>query len=799
VINLLRDVRLGCRLLRQSPAYTLAAVLLLALAVGANTAIFAVVYGVLLKSLPIRAPQDLVAIWDGDPARNVKVVELSYRTYERWAAQSRSFASLAAIGSSAWPAILQSRGPSARLASCGVSASFFDTMGATPHMGRTLRVEDDIPNAAPVAVLSHASWVEHFGADPHVIGSVARLDTTRTIVGVMPAGFDFPRGTSYWFPVAPLLSTQSRRDFDALEAIGVLFVIGRLQPGVTAGQAAGELDRLQRAEHGQVAPRRFGTSVVVSPFLDYLFGPVRQGLWALWTAVTLLLLIACANVSGLMLTRATLRSREHAIRAALGARPMALGRLWLIESAILAVAGGLVGLALARWITTAIVALAPGDVPRLADVAIDPFVALFTALAVLVVTCLCGAGPARLAASGRIAEALNEAAYSTAGTRSLAAQSSLVVVQIAASVVLLVGSGLVVRSFVAMRQLDLGFAATNVVTMFVGPQSNAWMRDFLRSVEALPEVEAAGAVYLRPLELGPIGQETSARLWGQTEVSAGANATLNFQVATPGFFPAIRTPLLHGRFFTDRDREGAVPVAIVGESTARRLWPGRDPNGQRLLLRDQTAWRTVVGVVADVHYRGVGDPRLDVYEPAQQSTSTASYVTIRVRRNPVAVIAAVRDEARRRDPAVVVDSITMLDAVVSRALAPWRFTAWLLGFMAAVAFVQTAIGLFSLISLDAANRNQELAIRLAFGARTADVLRAVLVPFAWRIAAGLAIGALIAVSASGLVRSLLFRVQPTDATTWVSILALIVGMIGLATYVPARRAAKIDPMILLRR
>jgi len=207
----------------------------------------------------------------------------------------------------------------------------------------------------------------------------------------------------------------------------------------------------------------------------------------------------------------------------------------------------------------------------------------------------------------------------------------------------------------------------------------------------------------------------------------------------------------------------------------------------------------VVGVVADVHYRGVGDPRLDVYEPAQQSKSTPSYVTIRVRHDPVAVIAAVRDEARRRDRAVVVDSITMLDAVVSRALAPWRFTAWLLGFMAAVAFVQTAIGLFSLISLDAANRNQELAIRLAFGARTADVLRAVLVPFAWRTAAGLAIGAVMGVAASGLVRSLLFRVQPTDATTWVSILALIVGVIGLAAYFPARRAAKIDPMILLRR
>jgi predicted permease len=648
-------------------------------------------------------------------------------------------------------------------------------------------------------MLSHASWVKHFGADPHVIGSVARLDTTRTIVGVMPAGFDFPRGTSYWFPVLPLLSSQSRPDFDAEEAIGVLFAIGRLQPGVTTAQVADELDRLQRATPGQTMPRRFGRAVVVTPFLEYLFGPIRQGLWALWAAVTLLLLIACANVSGLMLTRASLRAREHAIRAALGAGRMAIGRLWVIESTILAIAGGVVGLALARWMMTAVVALAPGDVPRLADVAIDPLVALFTAGAVLVATCLCSAGPARHASSARIADALNDAAYSTPGARSIAARASLVVAQIAVSVVLLVGSGLVVRSFITMRQLDLGFVATNVVTMFIGPQSNAWMRELLQAVERLPQVEAAGAVYLRPLELGPIGQETSARLWGQAEASAVANPTLNFQVATPGFFTAVRTRLVHGRFFSDWDRENSAPVAIVGESAARRLWPGQNPIGQRLLLRDQAVWRTVVGVVSDVHYRGVGDPRLDVYEPAMQSTATTNYVVIRVRRDPVAVIAAVRDEARRRDPAVVVDSITMLDTVVSRALAPWRFTAWLLGFMATVAFLQTAIGLFSLITLDAANRKQELAIRLAFGARTVDVVRVVLVPFAWRAAAGLVIGALIAVTASGLVRSLLFRVQPMDATTWLSILALIVGVIGVAAYLPARRAATIDPMILLRR
>lgn len=798
-MDLVRDIRLGFRLLRRSPAYALAAILLLALAAGANTAIFAVVYGVLLKPLPIRAPHELVTIWDADASRSLNVVELSYRTYEHWAAHSRGFRSLAAIGSSAWPTILQGRGPSTRLASCGVSASFFNTMGVVSFLGRTLRPEDDLPNAPAVAVLSYASWVNYFGADPHVIGSTARFDTTRTIVGIMPAEFDFPRGTSFWFPVVPLLAGVSRPDFNALESVGVLFVVGRLQPGVTTAQAAGELDRLAHAKSTQAAPRRFGTAVVVTPFLDYLFGPVRQGLWALWAAATLLLLIACANVSGLMLTRAAIRSREHAIRAALGAGRLAIGRLWLVEATILAVSGGIVGVAIARWLTKIVIALAPGDVPRLGDVTIDPHVALFTAAGVLVAACLCGVGPVRQAWSENVAETLNDAAYGSPGKKALSARSFLVAAQIAVSVVLLVASGLVLRSFLAMRQVDVGFDPDHVVTMFVGPESNGWMRDLLHRVERLAGVEAAGAVYLRPLELGPIGQETTARLWGQTDTSAGANPTLNFQVATPGYFRAVQMRLARGRFFSDWDREDTDPVAIVGETTARRLWPDRDPLGQRILLRDQTRWRTVVGVVADVHYRGVGDPRLDVYEPAMQSSSTASYVAIRVRRDPVAVIAAVRDEVRRRDPAVVVDSITTLDAVVSRALAPWRFTAWLLGFMASVAFLQTAIGLFSLVSPDAANRRRELAIRLAFGARPVDLLGAVLVPLVWRCAAGLTIGAFLALAASDVVRGLLFRVQPMDATTWLSILVLIVTVSGVAAYLPARRATAIDPMILLRR
>lgn len=613
-----RDFRVALRLLLRARGYTAAIVTVLTLAVGANTAIFSIVYGVLLKPLLIRDPGRLVIVWDSDTARNLRVVELSYRTFEHWAEHSRSFASTAVIGSSAWRGILKGRGAPVRLASCGVSASFFNTIGAVPLLGRPLRPEDDLPNAPAVAVLSYTSWVQYFGADPRAVGSTVEFDTTRTIVGVMPPEFDFPQGTSFWFPVVPLLAGVSRSGFDAFASVGVLFVIGRLQPGITPRLAAEELDGLSRSVAGAPPPPRFGSA------------------------------------------------------------------------------------------------------------------------------------------------------------------------------------GLVVRSFVALRRLDPGFVPSNVLTMFV-LQSNEEIRDLLGRIEALPQIQAAGAVYLRPLELGAVGQEITARLEGQTEAAARANPTLNFQVATPGYFRAMRIRLLHGRFFSDQDRADSVPVALVGETAARRLWPGQNAVGKRILLFDRDKWATVAGVVGDVHYRGLGDPRLDVYEPESQSRSQANYLAIRTTGDPLTVAAAVQMEVRRVNPAVVVDSIVTLDAIVSRAVAPWRFTSWLLMLLASLAFVLTAVGLFSLVSLETSTRRQELAIRLAVGAQRSDLLGAVMVPAALHGLAGLVAGALAGIAVTRALRGLLFRVETLDPATWAAVLATVILMVGLAAYLPARRAAAVDPLVLLRR
>ncbi len=803
-MNLLRDVRYAVRLLLKAPAYTTAAVLTLALAVAANGAIFGVVHAVLLEPLPVHEPGRVTVIWDVDASRDLAVVELPYRLIEHWAANSRSFSGMAAMGSSLWPSFLDGRGEPARVSIAGVSGAFFDTLGASPLLGRVLTAGDDVPNAPPVVVLSYGTWVRRFGGDPNVVGTIAELGTHRTIVGVMPRDFDFPRGAEFWVPVVPLLSALARPDFDALQHIGVLFAVGRLHDGVSPESAVAELDALAAALGSTGSRVRFGTAMKGTPFLDYLLGPVRQALWAVWVAVAVLLLIACANISGLMLTRVTRRRHDHAVRLALGATARHLGRLWVVEAMVVAVVGGVVGWALAGSLLKVIVALAPGDVLRLSDATLSPTVGLFTFMVMLAAALFCGIGPARLARATVVVEALGDAGRTTAGRRTLKTRSSLVVVQIALAIVLLVSAGLVVRSFGALRRLDVGFVPAGVVSMYVSGPSNVWMQQLLDRLEGSPAITAAGAIYLRPLELGPIGQETSVVLEGQVDTpqTRQGNPTLNLQVATSGYFRAMRIKLVSGRFFTKDDGPDAPRVAIVSEGTAARLWPGQDPVGRRIHLpaSDGAAvWRTVVGVVGDVHYRGLGDVRLDVYDAALQSSSGASYLVVRTSVDPLTTASLVRTEAQRLDAGVIVDSVTTLDAVVARAVAPWRFTTGMLTLFAAFGFLLAAVGLFSVVSLDVTSRHRELAVRVALGAQRTDVIRHVLKPAARHVVAGALVGAAAGAAGARALRSFLFGVAPFDLVTWAAVFVLVAAVVTLASYLPARRAAGVDPSALLRR
>jgi putative ABC transport system permease protein len=820
----MNDLRLTLRNLLKQPGYAVAVVVTLALAIGANSAIFSVVRAVLLRPLPIAAADDLVVCWDADPSRNVAVVELSYRNFQDWAAGNHSFSASAAMGSSNWTMVLDGQGEPARVAYTGVTASFFDTLGARPLLGRTFVPEDDLPNAPPVVVLSHVAWTRRFGANPGIVGTTIRLDArSHTIVGVMPNGFDFPRGAEFWMPVVPGLAASSARwRVDALKDVGVLFVIGRMREGVTPQLASQDLNLLAgRLQATEPPAQRFGSSVVVTPLLDYLLGPVRKALWLLFAAVGVLLLIACANVSGLLLTRVSLRRREHAIRLALGATRARIGRLWMLETLVLSIAGGAAGLLASRAIADAIVTLGPDDVPRLADVSIDAPVMAFTFAATLIAALLCGLGPVRHAGASNLVDALGDAAHSSPGRQPRRVRSLLLMLQVALAVVLLVSAGLVFRSFVKLSAIDLGFAPSRVLTMHVDPRDatpgrperdaeppsaeNEWFAELLSRIKALPEVEAAGAVYLPPLALGPIGQETRVLLDGQPDTPGQRrkNATLNYQIATPGYFDAMRTPLKQGRFFTEQDHGRSPRVAILGETAARTLWPGENPIGKRLFMPTfapdaPDAWRTVVGVVSDVKYRGINDARLDVYDPALQARQTARHLIVRTSGDPLNVAAAVQARARELNPQVVIDAMTTLDAVVSRAMAPWRLSAWMLTLFATLAFVLAAVGLFSLVSLDLASRRHELAVRLALGATRRDILWAVMTAAGGWAAAGVGAGLLVSIVGTRALRSLLFDVAALDGVTYAAVTLLVIGVVTLASYIPASRAADIDPIAVLK-
>jgi predicted permease len=542
-----------------------------------------------------------------------------------------------------------------------------------------------------------------------------------------------------------------------------------------------------------------------------VIGPVRPALWALFAGVCILLLIACANVSALMLTRASLREPELAVRLALGATRARIARDWMLETLVLAASGGALGLAASRWMVDAIVALAPADVPGLGEIAIDGTAAGFSVMAVVAAALLCGAASVRHASAARLLGVLHGGTRSTPERTTHRARSLMLVVQIALSVVLLVAAGLVVRSFANLRQIDLGFSPARVLTMRLeprdpNPSANAWMGDLVARVSAMRGVESAGAVFLRPLALGAIGQETTVVLDGQpaTPEAARLNPLLNYEVATRGYFATMRITLKRGRLFDARDSAGAPRVAIVSESTARRLWPGDDPIGRRLLMptfvtgKPGNAWRTVVGVVGDVRYRGIDDLRLDVYDAAMQSTTGALDLVVRTSGDPRSVAGAIQAEARRLDSHVVIDRMSTMEAVVAQTVAPWRFAMWTFTVFSALAVALAMVGLFSVVSLDVAQRRRELAIRVALGAQRHDVLRPVLGPAAARVAIGVAIGTGVATAGAHAIRSLLFGVGTLDPSTYAVAIGLMAATVAVASYVPARRAAGVDPIDALR-
>lgn len=812
-----RDLRYSLRLIHRSPGFAIAAVCTFAVAIGVNIAVFSVVDHVLVQPLAIRDAQRAVVIWPREQAHPTAIGEISYWTFQSWQQQARSFETLAAVGSVNWSLVLRGSGESATLPVGAVSASFFPLLGTRAAIGRTLLPEDDRPGAGRVVVIAHRTWIRRLGRDPTPAGRRLMLSgAPYTVVGVMPEDFDYPRGAELWVPVVPqLLDAGAKWGFDALTrpGFGVLFVLGRLRPSVSVASARTEVSALIAREAGTAfAP---GMEAVVTPIREHIFGKTRTALLVIAIGVGLVLLIACANVAGLLLVRVGVRAHETAVRIALGATRWRILRLSLTDAVVLSAVGGGAGLLLAHWTVRGLLALAPSDVPRLDGVRVNGRALAFAWIACAVAAVLAGLAPGLHAFRHDAGIALK--AGGSCLTRSHALRRVFVTAQVALAVSLLLGAALVSRSFLNLLQLNLGFDPMNVLTLEVTvPDAEAGRRRafyemFLERVRSLPGVDAAGAVLLRPLEHTGVGNDAGVVVEGP-RVGPDSRAwdespTTNYEAVTPEYFRTMRIKVLRGRSFSNADTNQAPQVVIVSHGLAERLWPLQNPIGKRLLrqgaprdARGQPLWSTVVGVVDDVRYRGLTDVRFDLYVPYLQApTDAVKHVMVRTSVDPMALVPAIRMEATRLEPTALVEAVTTMSDMVGRAVAPWRFGASALGIVSALAIGLAALGVYGIVSQSTVDRMREIAIRTALGAGAGDILRLVVVEGVVFTAIGIGVGLALAAAASSVVSSLLFGVRAADPMTLAAIAMLFFGVALIGMFLPVRRALRVDPAVALRQ
>jgi predicted permease len=819
----MRELREAVRSLRADWRFTAAAVALLSLTIGASTAIFAIVHAVILRPLPFAQPDRVAVIWQRDLRRAMPVMEVSYGEALDWRRRSRSFDEIAVIGSVNWPLPLAGN---ESLSMAPVSAPFFRIVGRQPAIGRHFDSADEGGPKPLVAVISHSLWNRRFGRDTGVIGQAlplaARPGQAReflTIVGVMPEGFDFPRGTDLWMPAAPMVRMNAADwtggDVNAaMKWLRVFYGLGRLRPGVSATSAAGELSGVVRATDTQGGPEP-PTNAVVTPIQSYLLGPAEPVLWTLLGGAALVLLVACANVAGLQVSRAARRERALAVRLALGARHGHLVRQSIAESVLITTAavGGAVAVSLAS--VRGLLLLAPAEVPRLDTVSLlDVRVLVFAGAVAFLTVLVCGLWPAIVV--GRL-DALSVLAHGPAATgmaRGRFVQRLVVTSQVALALTLLVGTALFVRTVHGLDRTVLGFDPDHLLAVGVTPDGDdldRWNRTYAAieaRVAALPGVASVGAVYLRPLR-GPIGLDNQPLFPGQVPekpATWGLNPHHNLQTVTPGYFEAMGIRVVAGRGFLPTDTHTSPGVVVVSQQTARRFWPGLDPIGQRLFdmsyRRPEGAqglvWQTVVGVVDDVRYRGLNDVRLDTYVPAAQSNQRVAYLMVRAHGKAAGLIAPVRAATMAVDPrGSLADAGVMADIVAAES-APWRFVVRVFLAFATLAAMLSAIGLGTVIALAVSTRRRELAIRAALGADRRRLRAVVMKEGTLLVGLGVAAGLAGALVLGRVVAAVLVGVRPHDpiALLTAATLALSVGLI--ACWWPSRRAASADPVEALR-
>jgi putative ABC transport system permease protein len=806
-----QDFRYALRQLAKRPGFAAVALLTLALGIGANTAMFSVVNTVLLRPLPYDAEDRVVVVWNRlTVSDRISLSEPELTDYREGVASFEELAAYRTVDSN-----LTGGTEPERVSAAGVTANLFTALGSEPMLGRAFTVSEDVPGRDDVVVIGHGLWQRRFGGDPAVIGRTIELDGgARTVVGVMPPGFRLPadfqseRPTEAWTPLALDLTDPGERGRRYLRGVA------RLRPGATVSQANAELELLTRrwVAEGIVADDQFSAAVV--PVRDEVVGDIRAALLILFAAVGFVLLIACANVANLLLARIDERQRELAVRTALGARRGRIIGQLLTESLVLAGLGGVLGLLLALAGLDAMVALAPTTIPGLDSLALDGRVFIFTAAVTLLAGIVFGGLPALQSAGGDLLGRLKEGGRSTtAGRGRQRARRTLVIAEVALSVVLVIGSGLLVRSFWEMRHVELGFDPANVLTLHLtlptGEYSETakvvgFYEQLRERVEALPGVRSAGAAALLPLDqaTGDWGIDIEGRVRGPEERFHGY-----LQIVTPGYFETMAIPILSGRSAASTDGMEGMPAVIINERMASRYWPGQSALGQRLRIRtqDDGPWFTVVGIAGDIRHNAiVEEPRHEMYFPHAQlpfalgATTAAMNVVVRTTSDPLTMAAPVKAAVRSMDPNLPVARLRAMDDVVESALAEPRFTMILLAIFAALALLLGAIGIYGVLAYTVSRRVHEIGVRMALGAAPASILRMVVAQGAGMVATGVVIGVIAAMGATRLLATLLYGVTTTDLATFVAVPLALMAVALLAAYLPARRATRVSPMVALR-
>ncbi|HEX3878434.1 MAG TPA: ABC transporter permease [Bryobacteraceae bacterium] len=809
VHNFVQDLRYGVRVLRQSPAFTAIAVITLALGIGATTAIFSIVDAVLLRSLPYRDPDQLVLMFNVPLNRPDALSSISYRDFTEFRAQNSVFTQIA--GNAFHDLTLTGAGEPAIVNTADVTPEIFSLLNAKPLLGRTLAPDDGKPGAAAVAVLSEKLWRSRFGANPGLLGQSIDLDMRSfTVVGIVPASFRYPEGAprqDVWISImqdplfGPLTSQPGSR---------LLGVIGRLKPGVSLAKAQAEMNTVGARFAKQFPAEDSGFTIRVQPYRQAVVGNLKPALLILLSAVGLLLLIACANIANLLLSRATSRGREVAVRLALGASRARIVWQLLTESALLGLLGGVAGVLLAVGAISSLQPFLPADVVQISSIHVGGSVLLFALLLSLAAALVFGLAPALLATPSNLQTNLKEGGERTGQRGGKHLRSFLAVAEISLAMVLLVAGGLLIRSFALVTSVNPGFDPNNVIEgevslpQFLYSTPQQW-RDFARELLARLHAQAGlqDSALAAPLPMDRQGQASFVfSIVGNSPLPPGKSTTADYATVSPEYFHVMRIPLLRGRFFSEQDSPSNPNVAIISETLARRYFPNQNPIGRQMRFGfppNGNVAREIVGVVGDVRDVALSQkPSPMMYVPFVQAPLYGGEVVVRSSLSASTVAAEIRQAVHSIDKNLPLTDVAPFTDALGKSISQERFRTFLLGSFSAIALLLAAVGIFGVISYSASQRTHEIGIRMALGAERRDVLHLILGQGAKLALLGLGIGVVLALLLTRLIASLLYGVSATDPLTFGAVAIILLGVAVTACYLPARRAMRVDPMVALR-